>query len=273
MTVVSSTSVKTSITSFAWLPDWSRLPRNAARRSRRRSAPEPVMPSQIVRRVSSVVSGRRSDEVARAGTLRHEIAARTVESRRTELVSAPRRLPQIASSPDNTSGRRPRVATGTDARFLPPTAQPRPDRALSQSRIPALTSLTVRLGALPDPLRHGWVSSPAVSSPVASRITGKMPAHRTHTDEAERHLTWRPATLATVWTRVSEIVEKTIRRHLPASDAPPPPAAAPSPPAAARAGQVAGAPAVAITDRLVVQLMTRMRALAREERFRAGHLR
>jgi len=133
--------------------------------------------------------------------------------------------------------------------------------------------LAVRLVAFPDPLRARWVNPPAASSPTASRITREMPAHRRHPGEAWHHLTWRPPTLATVWTRVSEIVEKAIRRHLPASDAPPPAAAASSPPAAPRAGQVAAAPAVAITDRLVVQLMTRMRALAREERFRAGQLR
>jgi hypothetical protein len=271
MTVVSSPSAKTSITAFAWLPDWSRLPRNAARRSRRRSAQALVVPSQIVQRVSSVGASRRSDEVARAGTLRHEIHARTLESRRAELVGAPRRLPQIASSADITSGPRPRDATGTDGRVLPPTAQPRPDRAPSQSWMPDLTPLTLGLVAFPHPPRSRWVSPPAASSPTASRSMREIPGHGTHPDAAGggHHLIWRPTTLATVWTRVSEIVEKEINRHLPASDAPP--AAAPA--AAPRAAEVAAPPAVAITDRLVVQLMTRMRALAREERFRAGQLR
>jgi hypothetical protein len=261
MTVASSTSAKTSITSFAWLPDWSRLPRNAARRSRRRSAHAPVAPSQVVQRVSSVAASRRSDEMARGGTRRHELLARW--------------SPPVAASPDNTSGPRPRGATVTDAPALAPPARARPDPVPSHSRNSELTPLTVRLVPFPDPLRPRWVSSPAGSSAPASRITGETPAYRTHRGDAAEghHLTWRPPTLATVWTRVSEIVEKEIRRHLLASDAPPAPAAAPSTPGAPRAGPVAAPPVVAITDRLVGQLMTRMRALAREERFRAGHLR
>jgi hypothetical protein len=62
-----------------------------------------------------------------------------------------------------------------------------------------------------------------------------------------------------------------IAQRLPATDAPPAPSA--SSPAASRSDRTPREQIVPVTDGLVIQIMTRMRSLAREERFRAGRLR
>jgi hypothetical protein len=77
--------------------------------------------------------------------------------------------------------------------------------------------------------------------------------------------------MATVWIRLSQLVERVIAQRLPAAGAPPSPPATSSP--AASLGDRTPEQNVPVTDRLVIQVMTRMRTLAREEWFRAGRLR
>ncbi len=77
--------------------------------------------------------------------------------------------------------------------------------------------------------------------------------------------------LATSWTRVSQMIERLMGQRLsPAGNAPAPSA---SSPAASVSDRTRVEQIVPVTDRLVIQIMTRMRSLVREERFRAGRLR
>jgi hypothetical protein len=85
-----------------------------------------------------------------------------------------------------------------------------------------------------------------------------------------RPFAWHPAVLAAVWPRVTRLIEREVVRR----------AASAEPSAftgelARPAGQSSVAPDTTpeVTDRMVAQVVTRLRALAREERFRAGRLR
>jgi len=70
---------------------------------------------------------------------------------------------------------------------------------------------------------------------------------------------------------VSQIIERVMAQRLPAAGNPP--ALSASSPAASLSDRTPVEQMVPVTDRLVIQIMTRMRSLAREERFRAGRLR
>jgi hypothetical protein len=137
-----------------------------------------------------------------------------------------------------------------------------------------LTSLAARLLSR-DPI--GLHRTRAEATATASHIlprphrSAHMRADRGDCGPISPPMTWRPrpVTLAAVRTSVAQLVEAEIARRLPAADAAAAPSASPA--TAPRVDHSVTAPV--ITDRLVVQLMTRLRALAQEERFRAGHLR
>ncbi len=83
-------------------------------------------------------------------------------------------------------------------------------------------------------------------------------------------LAWRPGMVATVWPQLTRLVEREVTRRTRAA------APAPAPPAEAARSSAPPVPAglsPEVTDRMVAQVITRLRALAREERFRAGRLR
>ena len=79
-----------------------------------------------------------------------------------------------------------------------------------------------------------------------------------------------PGMVATVWPQLTRLVEREVTRRTRAA------APAPAPPAEAARSSAPPVPAglsPEVTDRMVAQVITRLRALAREERFRAGRLR
>ena len=89
---------------------------------------------------------------------------------------------------------------------------------------------------------------------------------------ALRPLTWHPASLTAVWPRVAQLVQREVTRQVPGAVAGHTPADA-ARPVPVQPVTHDGDRGGSVSERLVVQVMHRLKALAREERFRAGHLR
>ncbi len=241
---------------LAFLLDWSRVTRSAVRRSRRQLLNAPPVPSQMVRRTPVGAPKRESGEAARLSSIRRDVIAHRVELKTKSVPPIP--------TPSQRAPR-PVVARGEMS-------------AAAVSGVLALASPALQLvGYEPSRLLDAGVAAAARSAPArpVARPPLESRAHRASRGETPQAMMWRPrpTTIATVRSSIEQLVAVEVKRRLAAStetSAPAAPSSHASQPAAP-AGQAAANPV--ITDGLVVQLLTRLRALAREERFRAGHLR
>jgi hypothetical protein len=218
------------------IPDWNRLPPRAGRRGRR-SAPAVLGPQMV--------------------SLSAPYRPLSPIVRRPETREVQPRL--SAWAPIN--------AQASDASVTGPGLPP-----CSTYRKPGVAS------GPPDPVKSVDPLLPLRGSPHQQPTGGRLapgggafePSALPELMRGTARFTWHPAALAAVWPRVTRLIEREVVRRV---------AAAESPAFTGELARPSGQPSVApdttpeVTDRMVAQVVTRLRALAREERFRAGRLR
>lgn len=136
----------------------------------------------------------------------------------------------------------------------------------------------------PAPPLPGRLEAPGLVPSRAGRRSlapagepGLVPAERRLGAEAEiepsgSRLAWKRPALAASWPALERLVERTVAREIGTWRHEPPPSAAPVQLRGAGPEGPRVAPLV-VTEQMVVQLVSRLRALAREERFRSGRRR
>jgi hypothetical protein len=219
------------------MPNWNRVPRSAGRRDRRHARSPTLLGPQML-------SCSTPYRPISPGLPRPEP--------RVEQLVLPARTP-ANNQPSNASvtgpgfssssnKRKQRVATGT------------PDPVESVDPLPPIRGASHQTKSRRVAAAGGLFEPLPLPEPV--HLTGP--------------LAWHPAVMAAVWPRVTRLIEREIARRAAAAE----PSAFPAEPA-----RLGGQPPVAtdaapeVTDRMVAQVLTRLRAVAREERFRAGRLR
>jgi hypothetical protein len=249
-TLASDRPATIASTGSSALPAWGQLPRSARRRERRDLCSAVLLLGpQLVQRGTApgpLLS------VARM-TAHLAVTGATVSAARSCSPISAKPAPPVAAA----------ISSGSlnqDSTSSRPSPENSPGQASRQAN---------RQEPSAAPVRRPLVQSrPRAAAPIPATSEIKAPAAIVHRSAG---LLWRPAAIAAVWPQLRRMVEREVARRAETALAAPALRAEPVRNGTHTAAEAARPPEV--TDRLVAQIITRMRTLAREERFRAGRLR